>query len=76
VERGGRGRRSKRKEQKQEVKGMGGGKQPFYRESGTPGCCQVTVGQWQDKMPTSPHFGLIKKEKLERGDGGARIELL
>ena len=25
---------------------------PFYSESGTPGCCQVTVGQSLDKMPT------------------------
>jgi hypothetical protein len=29
------------------------GKQPFYSESGTPGCCQVTVGQSLDKMPTN-----------------------
>ena len=34
---------------------------------------QVTVGQSLDKIPTFPHFGLIKKEKLERGDGEAEI---
>ena len=26
---------------------------PFYSESGTPGCCQVTVGQGLDRMLTS-----------------------
>jgi hypothetical protein len=29
------------------------GKQPFYSESGTPGCSQVTVGRSLNKMLTS-----------------------
>jgi preprotein translocase subunit SecG len=28
-----------------------GASSPFYSESGTPGFCQVTVGQSLDKMP-------------------------
>jgi hypothetical protein len=31
---------------------MEGASSPFYSESGTPGCCQVTVGWSLDKMPT------------------------
>jgi hypothetical protein len=27
---------------------------PFYSESGTPGCCQVTVEPILDGMPTKP----------------------
>jgi hypothetical protein len=37
-----RARRQERKE---------GASSPFYSGSGTPGCCQVTVGQSLDKMP-------------------------
>ena len=36
-----------------------GARNPFYSESGTPGCYQVTVGQSLDRMLTFPHFGLI-----------------
>jgi hypothetical protein len=42
---GGRTRRQEREE---------GASSPFYSESGTPGCCQVTAGQSLDKMSTHP----------------------
>ena len=34
----------------------------FYSESGTPGCCQVTVGQSLDKMPTGALSYLARLE--------------
>ena len=41
-----------------------------------PGCCHVTVGWSLAMMQTLPHFGLIKKEKLERVDSKAGIEMM
>jgi hypothetical protein len=35
-----------------EQEGKKGASIPFYSESGTPGCCQVNVGQSLDKMLT------------------------
>jgi hypothetical protein len=50
------GRRSKRTEQEQEGnRAEERGKvanSPFYSQSGTPSCCQVTVGYSLDKMLT------------------------
>jgi hypothetical protein len=34
-----------------------GASSPFYSESGTPGCCQVTVGWSLDKMLTPSCLG-------------------
>jgi hypothetical protein len=31
-----------------------GASSSFYSESGTPGCCQVTVGRSLEEMPTLP----------------------
>jgi hypothetical protein len=46
-----RGRRMGRGEQKQEERAREeGASSPIYNESGTPGCCQVTVGWSLDKM--------------------------
>lgn len=42
--------RSKRTEQEREREEGASG--PLYSESGTTGCCQVTVGQGLDEMPT------------------------
>ena len=46
---------------------------PFYNVSGLPGSCQVTVGAECRQNANIPHFGSIKKEKLERGDGKAGL---
>jgi hypothetical protein len=57
MEREGReGVRDKRTEPEQEGKREQGVSAPFYSESGTPGCCQVTVGQSLDKMLTVTTF--------------------
>jgi hypothetical protein len=49
--------------QKQELEE--GTSSPFYSESGTPGCCQVTVWQSLDKMLTFPIW-FYKKKKINR----------
>jgi hypothetical protein len=53
-EKGGRGRggedRAEARRQEQERKE--GASSPFYFASGTPGCCQVTVGWSLDRMLT------------------------
>ena len=49
------GERNKRKEQEsKKAKRAEGPSIPFYSESGTPGCCQVIVGQSLDKMLPPP----------------------
>ena len=40
--------REGREEEKSKSKREEGASSPFYSESGTPGCCQVTVGQSLD----------------------------
>ena len=47
---GARGQSESKKAREQESEE--GASSPFYSESGTPGCCQVTVGQSLDKMLT------------------------
>ena len=42
-----------------------GASSPFYSESGTPGCCQVTVGQSLDKMPTEARRCVSELESLK-----------
>lgn len=42
-------RRQNRARRQESEEGVSG---PFYSESGTPGCCQVTVGRSLDKMAT------------------------
>lgn len=59
---------------RQEEEREKGTNNPFYSESGISGCCQVNMGQSLDKMPTFPHFGLVKKEKKQKEViGGAGI---
>jgi hypothetical protein len=41
----GEGARGQSKSKKVESKRVEGASSSFYRESGTPGCCQVIVGQ-------------------------------
>jgi hypothetical protein len=48
-EKEGSGRKGTEQEQERKRE-RGGGKQPFCSESGTSGCCKVTVGQSLDKM--------------------------
>jgi hypothetical protein len=38
----------------------------FYSESGTPGCCQETVGQSLEDMLKFPNFGLILNGKTRK----------
>ena len=45
---GREGRRESKSKRKQESEE--GANSPFYSESGTPGCCQVTVGRSLDRM--------------------------
>jgi hypothetical protein len=45
---GGEGQEDREGARRQE---RGGHDQPLYSESGTPGCCQVTVGWSLDKKP-------------------------
>jgi hypothetical protein len=40
--------RSESKRTREQEREEGGGSSPLYSESGTPGCCQVTVGQSLD----------------------------
>ena len=47
---GEKGEESKRREEKQESEEGASG--PFHTESGTPGCCQVTVGRSLEEMLT------------------------
>jgi hypothetical protein len=51
-ERGEQEQESRARARKQESKREEGASSPFYSESGTPGCFQVTVGRSLDKMPT------------------------
>ena len=48
----------KRTEQEQEGKRAKGASSPFYSESDTPGCCQVTVGRSLDRMLIIVFLGL------------------
>ena len=57
VEREGReiwkeGEGMRRQSVSRKARERGGASSPFYSESGTPGCCQVTVGRSLDKMLT------------------------
>ena len=48
---GGGGKRVGARTREEQVREEGASS-PFYSESGTPGCCQVTVGQSLEEMPT------------------------
>ena len=52
----------------------------FYSESGTPGYCQVTVGQSLDKMPTEARRCVSELESLKvvtcHGDAGNIVTVL
>jgi hypothetical protein len=43
----------------------GGGKQPFYSESGIPGCCQVTMRQSLERILTLTYSEDLYKDALE-----------
>jgi hypothetical protein len=49
-----RGEGNEEREERVRSGSRGGGRMsiPFYSESHTPGCCQVTVRRSLDKMPT------------------------
>jgi hypothetical protein len=53
---GERGSRNKRQSRSKRARERGGASSPFYSESGTPGCCQVTVGWSLDKILTQGLF--------------------
>jgi hypothetical protein len=56
------GRAGARRQEREE-----GASSPFYSESGTPGCCQMTVGQSLDKvLTTSIHSFLSCLAKVPR----------
>jgi hypothetical protein len=63
MERKGKGQEDRAGSKRLKQERVEGVKSPFYSESSTPGCCQVTVGESLDKMLTLTTFGLIKKEK-------------
>lgn len=67
------GRGVSKREREKESKRWGLASKPFYSELGIACLCQITVVQSMNKMPTFPYFGLIKKEKLGKGDGQVGI---
>ena len=54
-EKGQRGK-SREKEKSKRKRVRRGASSSFYSESGTPGCCQVTVGHSLDRMPALVPF--------------------
>ena len=63
----GEDRAGARRQEQERAEGVSS---PFYSKSGTPGCCQVTVGQCLDKRLTPwdnlPVFLLIAKVETVR----------
>jgi len=49
-EKGERRSGTRRQRESKKARETGEVSSPFYSESGTPGCCQVTVGQSLDKI--------------------------
>ena len=50
-----------------------GASSPFYSESGTPVCCQVTVGRSLDKMLTITSVAIYTSEDLPSSNKGQAI---
>jgi hypothetical protein len=57
-----------RDREREKERERGGASSPFYSESGTPGCCQVTVGWSLNKMLTMPN-PLIDLPPIFCGEG-------